>query len=62
MKRTTRHVCTECGHVEIRALAPTVCPNCDSHYLIDDEILDEEMDDQDVVELLTYHMKSVVNG
>lgn len=51
--KAKKHVCTECGHEEIRSLAPAVCPSCDSEFVIDDEAIDdEELDEDDVTDLV----------
>lgn len=62
MKRNTKHVCTECGHIEIRSLAPVECPNCGSEYVVDDEMYDDEMEEQDLTDLICYQMKRTAGG
>lgn len=62
MKRNTKHVCTECGHIEVRSLAPVECPNCGSDYVLDDEAYGDEMTEQDLTDLISYQLRVASNG
>lgn len=62
MGRNTKHVCTECGHVEIRSLAPVECPNCGSSYVVDDDMYDDDMTEKDLTDLISYQLKLASNG
>lgn len=58
-----RHVCFECGHSEVRDLAPLACPMCGSEYVTEDDTQKVvELTEKEIEALVQQALKRVSNG